>query len=417
MYMAQVGKMLVAIAAIIAGVAALAPGPGASSEHFVIVNDNDYYGNSQGNNFGTILKLAGTKQNPALEQVASLATGEPSVTQGSLVPTVQVVREGSDTCVFLADSAGARAATPNEISSFLYPSGKEVGSYSDSNVTSPELSGIIIVAQNGYLFAAYDGYDNGNQVSNYMATWKINAGCTLTLFQTYQLSDTDAVFSMAATPDGKTLVASYEHGGVCCIGSFSIGHAGTLTEHGPYYVFDAATIWGMDITADSKYAIFNIAGNCQPHPVCHTQININPINPDGSLGDGPTFGGDGSLGTAHAGGWVRLSPDERFLFTTDDWDEVTTLNFTESPLNVTYSGCLTELKIPNGEPSVISQAIATAGRSGAGRAIYVAETASVALLAVNEKTGCTTEASSSPFLIPDVNVNSASLVAWPPRGF
>ena len=79
----------------------------------------------------------------------------------------------------------------------------EVGSYSDSDVTSPELFGIIIVAQNGYPFAAYDGYDNGNQVSNYMATWKINAGCTLTLLQTYILPAADDVFSMSASPDGK----------------------------------------------------------------------------------------------------------------------------------------------------------------------------------------------------------------------
>jgi hypothetical protein len=87
-------KLICAVVSVAAAVAALAPSPGASSDHFVIVNDNDYYGNSQGNNFGTILKLAATKQNPLLNQVAALATGEPSVTQGSYTPTVQVVRQG-----------------------------------------------------------------------------------------------------------------------------------------------------------------------------------------------------------------------------------------------------------------------------------------------------------------------------------
>ena len=67
------GKELAGFAVIVAARRVRAQ-PGASSEHFVVVNDNDYYENSYGNNFGTILKLEGMKQNPLLQQVASLAT-------------------------------------------------------------------------------------------------------------------------------------------------------------------------------------------------------------------------------------------------------------------------------------------------------------------------------------------------------
>lgn len=406
--MKSLPKLFFAAVLTAAAVAGFASVPDASNGHFVVVNNSDI----SGDNYGTVFKLGGNRSNPVLTQVASLNTESPSRGDG-IVPSVQVARAGSDLCVFLAEPD---SNLNNVITSFRYPNFTLVGNYSLTNLANGVIN-IGLVASGGRLFASYNGYDNGYPATSYLASWTIGAGCTLTLVQTYPITAVSGVFSMAVSPNGKTLVASYEFDGTCCIGSFSIGADGSLTQHGPYYVFNASTIWGVDITADSKYAIFSIVGDCQPHPVCHAQININPINPDGSLGDGPTFGGDGSLGEAHAGGYVRLSPDERFLFATDDWQEVTTLNFTESPLNITFSGCLTELKIPEGEPSVISQAIATAGRSGAGRAIYVAETASVALLAVNEKTGCTTEASSSPFLIPDVNVNSASLVAWPPRGF
>ena len=71
-------KLIRAVVLIAAGVAMLAPSPDASSEHFVIVNNSDSYMGGAGNNYGTVLKLGGTKNNPVLSQAASLATGEPS---------------------------------------------------------------------------------------------------------------------------------------------------------------------------------------------------------------------------------------------------------------------------------------------------------------------------------------------------
>ena len=51
------GKMLAGFAAIAAAIVACAPSPGASSEHFVITNDNYF----KAENSGTILKLGGTR--------------------------------------------------------------------------------------------------------------------------------------------------------------------------------------------------------------------------------------------------------------------------------------------------------------------------------------------------------------------
>ena len=406
-------KFAIALAVIAAGVVVFAPAPDASDAHFVIVNDNDYYGKSQGTNYGTVLRLDGTKQNPDLKQAAALATGEPSVLQGPFTPTVQVVRRGSDVCIFLADSAGPQADTPNEVTSFRYPSMTPVGSFSDSQVSSAEL-GIVIAAYGDYLFAAYDGY----QTTSYLATWQIGSGCTLTLLGTYEIPY--QIFSMAATPSGNALLASYMGGGTLNgVDSFVIGSGGVLTETGPYGLLNAKAAWGLDITADSKMAIFTMQGFGPPYDDGETEINTFVVNSNGSLGQQGNFGADGSLGTAYGGGWIRLSPNEKFLFVTADVpdDPVTTLNFSENPLNVSWSGCLTTLKIHKGAQAVLGQGIATLLPMGGGGGIAIAEGRTIGLLAVNPGTGCLTEAPESPFALSDKNSGSASLVSWPPRGF
>ena len=63
------------------------------------------------------------------------------------------------------------------------------------------------MASGTYLVAGYNGYDNGHQVNNDIASWRIGAGCTLRSLQTYEI--VNPVFNMAATPNKKTLVFSY----------------------------------------------------------------------------------------------------------------------------------------------------------------------------------------------------------------
>ena len=353
------GKAFTAAAILFAGVAAFASSPGASSEHFVIVNDNDYYGKSQGNNYGTVLRLDGTKQNPNLEQAAALATGEPSGGSGA-VPSVQVVAVGGEICAFLADS---NYSGPNEISSFKYPDLSLVRNFTDSELPESETTFGIVVS-GGYLFASYGGH----LLDNYIGSWQIGKGCTLTLLETYEVPY--QAWNMAATPSGNALLVSYTGGGTLNgVDSFVIGSGGALTETGPYGLLNAKAAWGLDIAADSKMAVFTMQGFGPPYDDGETEINTFVINSDGSLGQQGNFGADGSLGTAYGGGWIRLSPNEKFLFVTDDSTEVTTLNFSENSLNVTWSGCLTTLKVPKNETTVIGQGIATPLLSGAGGGI------------------------------------------------
>ena len=311
------------------------PGPGASSEHFVIVNNNDNFFREQGNNYGTVLELAGTRENPLLNQVASLATGVQS-SGGGPIPSVQVVKVGADICVFLVTST---YQIPNEISAFKYPGLKLVGNYSDSSV--PEVySATSIVAVGGYLYVSY-GLSIGS--------WAIGSGCTLSLAQT--TSVVQGPFYMAATPDGKSLVASV--GDPDYVDSYAVGPNGEVTERGPYLT-NVAGISGPDITADGHYAIFAANLACYPVP-CTAAAAVFTINADGSLSNEQIFGGNGQLSEGEIG-FVHLSPDERFLYATGGSSAgqpaIITLDFSENPLNIGYSGCTTTLKLPSGPPLV-----------------------------------------------------------------
>jgi hypothetical protein len=297
-----------------------------------------------------------------------------------------------------------------DIASFLYPSLTKVGNYTDGSVTNSRL-GIVLAAHGNYLFAAYNGQTEGEPatIDGQIGVWQIDQGCTLSLVDTY--TGPYPVFSMAVAPNGKTLVISYFTD--FYVGSYGIGPGGALT--GPYTVFfdnNGTAPQGLDITADSEYAIVNVLSD-------YTALDIFPINPDGSLGNNYfQFGGSGSLGNTPGGGWIRLSPNEKFLYVTAG-EKAITLDFTELPVKVTY-GCTTTLKVPPGEPSLNSGTVAMVVPSGSGTVLYVPEVgnfSSIGLLSVNSSTGCTAEQVSSPYILTDQDAAAWFVAAWPSRPF
>ncbi len=390
------------------GVALCATNPGApalsaaegSSQHYVVVNNGDI----SGNNHATILKLAGTVKNPLLKAAATLNSGEPG-DGGEGSPAVQIVRRGSDTCVFMTD--GVNSGGANQLSSFKYPGLTLVGNFTDDNVPN-SLYPLVIVASGDYLFEGF---------SHYIASWAVGSGCALSLLQTTYV--TMGSYDLATTPNGKALVGS---NGSFYVESYAIGPNGTLTERGPIITNSYANANGLDITADSKYAIFTAILSCTG---CTTYVAVFSINLDGSLGNEQDFGGDGSLGNAAGINFLRLSPNEKLLFASgygqnEIENQIITLNFNENPLKISYSGCTTTLKLP---PGPIAYSLATVTPSGTGEGLYVVESnqvsglGSVALLRINSLTGCTTETPGSPFSLGDNNSAATSLVAWPPRPF
>ncbi len=376
------------IAILAAAVALCAPGPGASSEHYVVANDNDFVGE----NYGTIMRLEGSAKNPLLGRVTTLQTNVSMPFGDGAYPNVQIIRSGADICVFIADTPGPG----NDISAFKYPGLGLVGNYSDPEIQYESF--LSIAAHGKYMFAAYNGD------SFYLDTWQIDEGCTLSLAHTMTLP-TVGIISMAVTPNGKTLLVN--HGSANAeVGSLSIASDGSLTPHGPYLADGRSGQGGVDVTADSKYALFNIESfPSPPDDDDYTQVDVFPINSDGSLGTVQVFGGDGQLGLGYDSGPIWLSANEKFLFSTATASgslQVTSLYFSENPVNLTYSCIVSPRDIQ--QPASIG-GLATALPSGSGGYLYVTETAShtasaaIGTFSINPSGGCLTEAPQSPFSI------------------
>lgn len=377
------------------GVLLSATGPDASSPHFVVLNDSVYAkGGGPAPNVGTVFNLT-SRPDPKLTAAAMLTTGGEHI--GRPLQEVAMLQHGTDTCIYLADPGTA------DIASFTYPSFAEAGRYTVPGVTNASF-GLGLAARGNFLFASYSTQDG--DYGFFIATWNIQSGCSLILGPTYDVPGD--VSGMAISPDGKTLATGYDYGGSYpAVDSFSVGSDGTLTEHGPYPgPFGFPT--GVDITADSRYAIY---AEYNGDLGAQVQVGIYAINVDGSFGVFNTF----FLGPVGNASNVWLSPNEKFLFVGDTSAPplvITTLNFDESVPKLTYTGC-------TARAGMFTNGMATALPTGAGGFLYLAEETSkagVGLFEINPSTGCLKQVPGSPFLTGMLG-NASSVAAWPPRPF
>jgi DNA-binding beta-propeller fold protein YncE len=261
---------------------------------------------------------------------------------------------------------------------------------------------------NGYLYANNTG--NGSSIPPNLDVWQITPGCTLT-FATSLANTTGinngVIDGMAVTPNGKYLVVAYGDGSVgdYAIGSGSISLIGQemIAGHG---VGQGAYAGSVAISSNGLWAIF---GDFSPFNT--TQFDVAAIGSNGQLAPTTTYGGTGSLGPGLDSNGITLSPNNQFIYVVDTGTgQETTVSFDATTGVITYpNNCLTDLKGYNSEWSYASQS-AVVANSGSGGGIYVSEgflngsqNSYIALLAVNSKTGCVTEAPHSPFADPNGN--------------
>jgi len=389
-------KLLLGTALVILSACVLSPelrAADAAAKQFVITNNNLSAAN-------TISALA--LSSGSLKFLTSLDTGGDGSGGGSFaIPRAVLYLHGADKCGFFSDAGSSDIAAFKEVTN----GGKKVGNFKDPKGSggSGTSGGIGLTTAGNYLFAGYAGSSN-------IGVWKILTGCKLKLLGTKTIPSPTA--GMRVTPDGKTVVVAYGYG-ANQVDSFSVGADGKLTENGPYAATAGAA--GVDITKDGKYAIFGDAVGTS------TEIEIYPINADGSLGKDNNFGGDGSLGAGVDSSDVWLSPNEKFLYVSNNLSaEVTSLQFSENPLGLSYVN-ITALKDAK---EIISIAeVTTSAATGNGGYLYLSEYSDpdsfVALLKINSD-GSTTEVAGSPFAITVSEGGGPglqSLVAYPIRGF
>jgi 6-phosphogluconolactonase (cycloisomerase 2 family) len=380
---------LLALIALFIGIAVCAKGQNGTPGHLVVLNDSVAFGH----NIGSVFTL-NSLVNPALTLTEQLHTGGTPGASGPMQEVV-VLQHGGNICIYLADPASA------DIAAFLYPSFAKVGRFRIPNITYSGGS-LGLAARGNFLFASYSDND-----VDYIGAWNIENGCGLSLAKLNPVPN--LVEGMAISPDGKTLVVGYiSH--LPGVDSFSVASDGTLTEHGPW-VGPFTFPLGVDITADSKYALI---GEFDDGPENQVQVGIYAINTDGSLGAYSTFY---NLGPAVNADYLWLSPDERFLYVSGDGGPiaaVTTLNFDESVPQLTPTGCFVQAERSD-------SGLATALPTGSGSLLYqglfdAEEKASVALYQINSSTGCLTQVPGSPFSTGREGA-AVSVAAWPPRPF
>lgn len=92
---------------------------------------------------------------------------------------------------------------------------------------------------------------------------------------------------------------------------------------------------------------------------------------------------------------------------------ITTLDFSENPVNVTYSGCSASAR-----DAFYLATLQTELPTGAGGALYAANALyGVNVFRIDSTSGCVSEVDGSPFALHDKKAYIWSLVAWPPRPF
>ncbi len=163
------------------------------------------------------------------------------------------------TCIFLANFG------TNDISSFSKATDyKEVGRYTNSVLAFSGSGGSVAIAPNGrFLYASYSQSEN-------LAAWTVNADCSLTLIDIYVPSAGAQPFSnLRVTPNGTSLVLPLS-GAKAELFAIDAG-SGQLLDKG-YLDFEVINachnggcgFYGLDITKDSKVAVFAGTTNGKP---------------------------------------------------------------------------------------------------------------------------------------------------------
>jgi hypothetical protein len=277
-----------------------------------------------------------------------------------------------------------------------------------------------------YLFAAFSGEFE-------IAYFKVNpANCKLTWVSSTTAvgsSGASPVQGLAVSPTGPhVVVASYGDGS---IQSFKIS-GGTLIPkpllNSTGYTNQAALPEGVDITKNGKFAVF---GDNQPFG---TEVEVAKILTSGALAATVDYGGPANASGVNLGPGVNsqnvwISPGlvsgKNYLYISNDYSsQVTTAKLSTagivSALSTACTGLFTNPTTLNPGSWSFPAGIHTVTTTGSGADLVVAEfgsPSSVALLKIQNPSGCTKEVTTSPY--SDANSNSGlfSLDVFPSRPY
>jgi len=270
----------------------------AQTNYLITNNDNPGWANS-----ASVFSIG---EGGALTLVQTIATGSSDVGAAYFGSTqVGILRSKTNHCAYIGDAYGKRYTDPADVAAIDLTTLTLVGTYPGFPLDSGALEGVgLSETPNGtFLFAAFS-------LSDTITTYQQEAGCKLkrlgqiiTVGARNNGPYSGGVQGMKVTPNGNFLILTYGDGS---IGSYKIdANTGALQLVGRSLVADGGIAAGIDISSDSKWAVFGAAN------ASTAQIEVASIRADGSLG--PTHGYAG-IGSGLNSSNVWFSPDETILY-------------------------------------------------------------------------------------------------------
>jgi hypothetical protein len=350
---------------------------------YVITNDNNF--DSPGNS----ASIFAVGNGGALSQVTTIPTGGYGSGSGFFgTAMVSVLRSKAHDCAYIGDIFGKYGVPPGDVAAIDISNLTLAGSFPGFPLDNGELDGVGLAENPSgtFLFASYSS-------SGTITTYKQLAGCKLkrvgeviTVGAGY-----GSVDGMKVTPNGNFLILAYSDGS---LGSYKIdATTGALTLINRYLVADGGLASGVDITSDSKWALF---GDASTIPT----VEVAPIGSDGSLGQTIGYAG---IGTGVNSNNVWLSPDETLLYISNNKSgQITAAPFDRATgvINIAKS-CTSAVLKGYGSTWLSLGGVVSSGAVGTGSPLYASEPSgtptSGSIAIVDVKKPCAlTESSASP---------------------
>jgi hypothetical protein len=276
-----------------------------AGDKYVIVNDGNlgYYPFTNNASFYSV------GSSGALTLVTTIAAGGLNEGGGAFaVSQLSVLRSKTNNCTYIGNTEGLYDdGSPGNVAAIDMSNLTLAGTFSGLPTDYGELLNVgLAEAPSGtFLFASYSS-------SSTIATYRQLPNCKLKRLSEIITAGAkrgnfpNQACGMKVTPNGNFLIVAYGDGS---IGSYAINPAtGALTLINRYLVTDGGTASGVDITADSRWALF---GDANDTP----EVEVAAIRSDGSLGPTTGYAGIG-LGTLSNNVW--LSPDESVVYITNN---------------------------------------------------------------------------------------------------
>jgi hypothetical protein len=335
----------------------------------------------------------------SLTQIAMLPTGGNGLGPGG-PPNMSNVGQAispNAACVFALDPGIGPSST--DIAAFSKANGyAKVGNYSNVALQVGDSNGSLALTPNGkFLYASYSETEN-------VGVWAVNADCSLTFVAAYPPGAAGAA-DLKVTPDGAYLVASYGNAELFAINE----NDGTLTDIGSLsgpICPQGCLIVGVDFTKDSKIAIF--AGNWGTNQGYDIPVAVSArVTPTGfkevrgweleALNDSP-FLAASNIPFFSAAGYAGSGNLYFGMYGGEGFPGVLTTSFTESPLQITVTNATVI------DPTIYDGAIAATGNL-----MVVAEyPTQIGVFSINPD-GSLTELSTTPIGTQDPGMFSLSI--------